>query len=244
MPGYGYYCTSDNVKTQIESPDDDGLYLVSMESGERELALTLRELSLKEEFYLEGYIHFVTHTQFSMDDRYVAFLHRCINKTDREVRRTRLVILDLQTKEIWISPTSGMVSHFIWTSRNEIIAYCSIGEVDGHYLFEGPEMKSSLRLAGNVLNSDGHQASHPVDPDMYITDTYPDRVRFSKIYLGSIQNADTRVLLDIKNPRKFRTPDFYRNWSCDLHPRWDRKGEYICFDSVHSGERSLCLMRI
>ena len=29
---------------------------------------------------------------------------------------------------------------------------------------------------------------------------------------------------------------------CDLHPRWDRKGEKICFDSVFEGKRRVYIV--
>jgi len=47
-------------------------------------------------------------------------------------------------------------------------------------------------------------------------------------------------LARLKAPKRFATTDPYKHWQCDLHPRWDRSGRVICFDSAFSGERALC----
>lgn len=41
-----------------------------------------------------------------------------------------------------------------------------------------------------------------------------------------------------------RSGSFVGGIKCDLHPRWDRKGKYVSFDSAHTGTRSLCTIAI
>ena len=81
------------------------------------------------------------------------------------------------------------------------------------------------------LISDGHPSFSP-DGTKVVTDTYPDRTRLSSIYC---MNGDT-----VKRIARVFTPFKYDNEvRCDLHPRWNRKGTEICFDSVFEGQRGL-----
>jgi hypothetical protein len=44
----------------------------------------------------------------------------------------------------------------------------------------------------------------------------------------------------LRSPRRFASKYPHRHWACDLHPRFDRQGRFLCFDSAHTGRRALC----
>jgi len=51
-------------------------------------------------------------------------------------------------------------------------------------------------------------------------------------------------LASVYSPKRYQTKDFKNHIACDLHPRVAPNGKYISFDSVKSGKRSLCIMKI
>lgn len=240
MPGYGYAIGDNETFDNEYSPENTGLYLIDLENNERKLLLSLKQLSeIQPENDMTGKYHFVTHTEFSPDGRYIAFLHRWYKGT---FQRTRLVVYDLQTNTINISPTSGMVSHYVWNVKNGIVAYCRMENVDSHVYFQDPSMRVWKRCGYPQLNSDGHH--HFMDEETFVVDTYPDKYRHIKLWKVSINTDEVTLLADVKSMKQFVNPDDYHNWKCDLHPRISNNGKLVCFDSSHIGKRCLCVMTI
>jgi glycosyltransferase involved in cell wall biosynthesis len=70
-----------------------------------------------------------------------------------------------------------------------------------------------------------------------VTDTYPDRARVAEIKLmdGTDEKKDdVRVIARVFAPFKYDN-----DTRCDLHPRWNHKGETVCFDSIFEGHRGV-----
>ena len=240
MPGYGYAIGDDEACLEEYAPSSTGLYLIDLQKNERRLLIDLKRLAaIQSEADMAGKYHFVTHTEFSPDGRYLAFLHRWYNGT---FQRTRLIVCDLQTNEFHVSPTTGMVSHYVWNARNGIVAYCRMEDIDSHVYFSGPDMREWKRCGYPKLNSDGHH--HFIDDDTFVVDTYPDKYRHMKLWKVSVTTDEVALLADVKSLKQFVNPDDDHNWKCDLHPRVSADGTLVCFDSTHTGRRSLCVMRI
>ena len=139
MPGYGYAIGDDEALLDKFAPNATGLYLVNLDTNQRELLVSLAQLAaLQPEESMTDTYHFVTHTEFSADGRYVAFLHRWYKGT---FKRTRLIVLDLESHQMYVSPTTGMVSHYVWNRQNAIVAYCRMEDIDSHVLFTDPTMR-------------------------------------------------------------------------------------------------------
>lgn len=241
MPGYGYDYEDGSYLDENESVHT-GLYLIDIEKNTRKSLFSLKELAaMNPTPNMKGARHFVTHTEFSKDNLYVAFMHRWIHD-DPEKRFSRLITCRLDGSELSISPTTDMVSHYVWDQKWGILAYCRINGIDGHYLFSDASMKKWRHIAP-VLNSDGHQSFVP-NTNLFITDTYPDGRRYAKLYLVNLENGDVQRIADLKSYKEFQSPNCYKNWACDLHPRVSPKGTYVTFDSVHTRHRALCIMKI
>jgi len=240
MPGYGYAIGDSESHTDEYATTETGLYLIDLEKNERSMLISLAQLQalLPQEGMADTY-HFVTHTEFSPDGRYVAFLHRWYKGT---FQRTRLVVCDLRTKEFFVSPTTGMVSHYVWNVQNGLVAYCQMEGIDSHVFFSNPTMKEWKRCGFPKLNSDGHH--HFIDADTFVVDTYPDRYRHIKLWKVSVSTDEVTLLADVKSLKAFVNPDDFHNWKCDMHPRVSSDGHLVCFDSTHTGQRSLCVMRL
>lgn len=241
MPGYGY-CFSDQPFFEENSSSHTGLFLIDIDKNLCRLIVSLETLAkIDPDETMKGAHHYVTHTEFSPNGNRIAFLHRWTYE-DPEKRYTRLVTCKLDGSDIYISPTSGMVSHFDWDNKHGILAYCQVDGVDGYFIFENHKMRKYKHVIVD-LNSDGHQFYVP-QTDYFITDTYPDKRRHAKLYLCNINSGKYRLIADLKSPKKFQSPTTYKHWACDLHPRVSPSGKFASFDSVHSGQRAFCVMKI
>ena len=241
MPGYGYIHEDESFLNQ-DTPDSTGLFLIDIENNSRELLISLKKLAnLDIESSMQNSIHYVTHTLFSPDNKYIAFLHRWI-KDDVTKRWSRLIVINIDNSRLFISPTNEMVSHFVWGKDNSILAYCRINNIDSHVIFKDQTMQDYQRVAYPTLNSDGHQSFG--NKDLFITDTYSDKRRYAKIFLVNKNNNSIQKIVEVKSYKKFQSKDAYKHWACDLHSRFNRRGDMVCFDSVHTGKRALCTMGI
>lgn len=240
MPGYGYLYGDADAMMDENISEKTGLFMIDLTTNQRRLLLSLRDLAnCQPEEEMKDTFHFVTHTEFSPDGCYVAFLHRWYRDT---FRRTRLVVYELASGKLTVSPTTGMVSHYHWNGENGIVAYCRMEGVDSHVYFSSPEMKEWKRCGYPTLNMDGHQ--HFIDNDWFLVDTYPDKRRHSKLFKVNRKTDEVVLLADVKSPKEFVAPDQDHWWKCDLHPRCSADGKWASFDSVHNGIRSLCVMRL
>lgn len=242
MPGYGYPY-QDNGFLDQNAPENSGIFIVNLQTNENRLLVSLSALAtdLKDNPDALESRHYVTHSMFSHDGRYLAFLHRW-TKDDIRDRTTRLVIHDLEDDRHFIVPTNGMVSHYVWNKGNQILAYCSIENTDSHFLINIPEVSISKNVAFSQLNSDGHQSF--ISNSKFVVDTYPDRFRMAKIYSVDIESGTVDLILSVYSPQQYQTKDFKNHIACDLHPRVSPDGKYVSFDSVRSGKRSICFLEL
>mgnify|MGYP003672777353 CR=1 FL=1 len=244
MPGYGYHNYAEDGHCNDEKiPGSTGLFLGHLKTGKKELLISLKELAQIGKLApgYENCFHYITHTLFSSDDRYISFLHRWVDEFDTYNRHSRLLSYDRQEKKWYVAPTNDMVSHYVWNDANQIIAYCRIGAVDSHVLFKEPTLQEYQVVAYPRLNSDGHQSF--IGKSSFVTDTYPDRHRMAKLYAVDIPTNGVELLASLKSFKKFQSKAG-RHWCCDFHPRMNHKGDVVCFDSVHTGNRALCVMKI
>lgn len=243
MPGYGYPYL-DNGQIDEEAPQNNGLFLVDLNSKQTKLLVSLSELAkLESDSYPSGFLHFVTHTEFSKDGRFISFLYRKIPTQGNYMKRyTKLMIYDLAEAKLITLPTQNSGSHYIWNHKNQLIASCIINGKSCHVLYDMNDIENYKIIAGNKLNSDGHQSF--ITDSSFVTDTYPDRYRMAKIYKTDINTQKVELLVCIYSPKKFQTKDFKCHIACDLHPRVSPSGKYICFDSPRTGKRGLYVMSL
>src|SRR5699024_460780 len=139
-----------------KAPENSGFYLIDIEQNKRELVVNLQELyqiSQEKEKAKEGF-HYITHSLFSPDGKYVSFMHRWVEKENTNKRFSQFVIYNLQEKNYQILPLGLMLSHYDWNSHNEIIAYCRFKGVDCHALLHVEDFSKSKQVAYPQLNSD------------------------------------------------------------------------------------------
>lgn len=125
---------------------------------------------------------------------------------------------------------------------------------------EKPEIKP---VAQGIINSDGHPMFSPINRNLIICDTYPDKEESRYLFLYNFENnkrinigyfkrllelpdislnnkytqgVDKRIL-NLMSPELF---SYTRSGlHCDLHPRWNCDGTMVAFDSIHEGTRQI-----
>ena len=236
FPGYGYLHGTDS-EADIPMPDH-GISLVNIKLNSVRKLFSVKDIAgfSPEPGMKEGF-HFLTHCLFSPAGNRFLFLHRWI--VNMNYVHTRLFSCDVHVGNLHLFPAKEMVSHISWQDEHHVLAYCRTGNrKDAYVLFE--DMSDQFRVIGSKdFTSDGHPSFMENNDRWFITDTYPDRFRRS-----------TLILYDLKHEKRynlgyFRQPaGFTETVRCDLHPRWNRQGTMICFDSAHTGKRSLCTMNL
>ncbi len=243
MPGYGYAVSDDN--NEEEAPDDSGLFVIDLSTNSRKLCVSLKDLANNiGKSYNKGYTHFVTHSEFSHDGKYISFLYRAVpmGQEGLDMHKTWIVIYDMENETFTHLPTQESGSHYVWNSKNQIIASCVLDNKSCHVLYDINNVNDYKIVAGNVLNSDGHQSF--VTDAKFITDTYPDRRRMAKLYIADINTSETEQIANVYSPKKFQTKDVNCHIACDLHPRVSHSKRYVSFDSPRTGARALYIMEL
>jgi Tol biopolymer transport system component len=83
---------------------------------------------------------------------------------------------------------------------------------------------------------DGH-CSYSPDRQHMLYDSYPDADGYRHLYVYSLKNKRGVTLGSY-----YSLPDIEGDIRCDLHPRWNRAGTHISFDSIHEGKRHVYAM--
>jgi hypothetical protein len=240
MPGYGYIQRGYEPQLEDKRPERSGLYLINLETGKKCELLNIAEIaSFKPEPDSDEAWHYISHALFCPSNYRIAFLHRWVPK-DTRARRSRMFTCDTHGKNWHLFQTREMVSHLGWRNNNQIVAYCRLQDGrDRYVLFKDQKPGPGEILGEKLFNSDGHPSFSP-DGRWMLTDTYPDRTRRSYLILFDTLTNRRHNLAYLHSSSRFASKHPHRHWSCDLHPRFDRLGRYICFDSVYTGKRALC----
>ena len=240
-PGYGYSCLTD--RTEREShPEDDGVFRVDLQSGERTLLYSLQrladlnrtELSLGglpevEELFDEK-IHYINHISISPDAEHFIFFH-IMTKNDPKNWETCLYVSDSEGKELRMLENRDRVSHYTWIDSSRIMV--TLRKTDGteyyaqYDIYDG--RKQTIDIRG--LDRDGHPSALEPGQD-YITDTYPQKGGFQYLRFFRLSGSNSR-----------RVARFYHDYRlrgekrCDLHPSVENTGTFFSIDTTCIGGR-------
>lgn len=233
---YGYGGDGQKAQMDIPFPNNDGLFVLNLETGEAELIVSLADIqSIVPSLPPEGREYF-NHTLFSRDGKKIFWLARAIPE-----RNTMSLVVDRSGKNlIRCFPDGWGGSHYDWLNGEELMVSSAYqGKQYSHVLFT-PGKDNYRRLGNGLLDYDGHGTFSP-DGKWMITDTYPhgSKLREQKIYL---MDMETQAVLPID---KFVEPEEFKgHWRCDIHPRWSSSGRLLGFNSTHTGSRQAYIYRM
>ena len=235
-PDYGYF--NRNI-TWDDMPDNsnDGIWYIDLEKNESKLIITLAALSnFRPSDTMKGARHKVNHIDIAPDGMRFMFLHRWIGPAGRFMR---LLTADcINGGNLFYLTGEQMVSHNCWWGSKDIISFCRMADGRNRYVhFE--DLHGFVGIIGDKdFCLDGHP-SVSSDGTWMLTDDYPDKSRFSRLYLYDKKNKKKLLL------GKFFQPLIYNGEKrIDLHPKWCAVGRQIAFESGHKGKRTLYILNI
>ncbi|MBR4206020.1 MAG: hypothetical protein IKQ92_11125 [Clostridia bacterium] len=240
-PGYGYAGVPDPWKGS-NAPEDDGVYLTDVETGETRLIIDYKRI--RREFpgppYSDGKL-LVNHITFSpAGDRFL-FLLRNFPAPDqpRWGWKTMLVVSDLEGN---MKKLTGYCfnSHYHWKNGREILIVSSFGPEEGGYALwlVDSETGQGTRLPEPNPDYDIHCLYSP-NRRWILGDSYPGSSRGPTRSLWLI-DTERRVMTE---PVRVETVmPAVKDIRCDLHARWSPSGRLVSFDSTHTGRRTSVLV--
>lgn len=239
--GYAYYNGVDPEEGTL-IPSESGLSIMNTDTGDHTNLFSVADLAaIEPEPSMQGAFHYFSHAQFSPDGSRFKFFHRWTIDDNSQV--TRMITADIDGSNVHIINTSGMVSHVAWRDNSSLVAYARRSEFGDAY-YEFTDNTNDAKIIGpKQFSSDGHPAFGP-DKRWMLTDTYADRFRRRFLSLFDMDKNERYDIAMFYSPQKFAGVSIADHLQCDFHPRWDRSGEQICFDSAHTGTRSLCTLKL
>ena len=233
-PGYGYYNVSEETKG-VALPDATAVWKIDLTTGDVKPFLSYKDFATfqpRPEMQEAGSVHKVNHLMLSPSGERCMVLYRWFVG---ERKYTRLVTFDTADgKNMYVLSDDDMVSHCFWKDDEHILAFENKKDGGpGYYLMKDKTQEYSH--CWPQLSNDGHPSYSP-DRSLIVTDTYPDRARIAEVKLmdGDETKPDVKVIARVFAPFKYDN-----DTRCDLHPRWNHKGDKICLDSVFEGHRGL-----
>lgn len=236
-PGYGYVSLPD-TQPDIDAPENDGVYLVDMITGKAKLIISYKDC-LKCCKTLDNQKLLVNHITFNIDSSRFLFLLRNFSNGENEMLTT-MITSDLDgNMEVLLENT--YISHYFWHSEKEILVHCRPKDHDGLFIIEdftahAVELKSEWFVDdihcisspdGKYIIGDGYQSR----PDLF----RPMRDLYRPLFIYNPATERTEFLLKAESviPK-------INDIRCDLHARWNRKGNKISFDTTDRGFREIC----
>ena len=236
-PDYGYGGEGQDSRESDSFPKDDGLRLVNLETGESEIIISIEQLKNLVPVLEKESILYFNHVLFSREGTKIFWLARALpipwkNTTAFTVNRDGT---NLQK----CFPNGWNGSHYDWLNDNELMITSEFDAKQYAHILFTVGKNDYKRLGKGILDYDGHGTfSH--DGKWMITDTYPrDGLHEQKIYLMDMK---TEAVLSLG---RFVQPEEYKGgWRCDIHCRWSPSGNFIGFNSTHSGKRQAYVMKL
>lgn len=240
---HGYaYANGEDPEADRLLPREDGIWIVDANTGESNRLFTVEQIAqIEPHESMSGAFHYFSHCQVSPSGARFKFFHRWT--TDANRNWTRMFTADVRGGNLHLIGTSGMVSHVCWRGPEHLVAYARTSRFgDAYYEFD--DRSDAFRVIGaDSFSSDGHP-SMSNDGRWMLTDTYADRFRRRFLVLFDTKESTRYNIAMFYSPKAFAGSSIAEHLQCDFHPRWSRANHAVCFDSAHTGTRSLCVMQL
>jgi Tol biopolymer transport system component len=238
-PGYGYSGRSDPY-AEISHPDNDGIFIIDTENKSSRLILNypaIRDFVTEQRGKAgrETKKLVINHINFSPDGERLVFICRDFPGEDGNWGNAFFTV-NTDGSGLYCLSDFGLVSHYIWRDPAGILAYAD-GHGDDWGLFLYSDRSSeAVEIDSAFFTSDGHCSYSPCG--RYILyDSYPHDDGHRYLFIYDLEEKRGHTLGAF-----YSDPHAVSDWRCDLHPRWNRDGSCITFDSTHEGFRAVYLI--
>jgi len=226
-PDYGYF---NRKKLYLPEDKEDGIWKIDLFTNKIDLIISLEQLKqIKYTNTMDAAEHKINHIDINPSGNRFIFLHRWIGPKGRF---TRLISANSNGSDIYILNGDKMTSHSCWLNEEEILSFCEYNGKIGYFKFIDKKKSVSL-FSEQFPLSDGHPSISP-NGKYIITDTYPDKSRFSSLYLYNVKKDKLYLLGKFYQPLRYD-----KEIRIDLHPKWGKDSRTIYFESGHEYYRKL-----
>lgn len=234
-PGYGYNLISDPHKDNI-APAEDGVFLYDLSNGQGKLLVNLKELANLVP-HIKNVDHYINHASFSPAGKWITFFH-IWRFRDTGKRGIILYGYNRKDKKLFVIEKERLPSHFCWQNENTMMV--TNMDIMGNWQYSLYNLSTGNRLDLNIgLKQDGHPMFKPGSQSIFVTDTYPDKRRDQHLLIVDLKKGEIKEIDALYSPYTFSG-----SVRCDLHPRWDRLGRYICVDFVSNYRRNMKVYKL
>ena len=149
---------------------------------------------------------------------------------------TSMIVGDLSGKIRTVVKRS-YVSHYFWTSPNEIMAHATVEEGKKSLYIFNTDDGSYRELAKGYIEGGEYDIHCSLSPDgkYVIGDGYP-RDGYRSLVAIEWATSKSKTLLRALSP----TPPLH-DIRCDLHARFILGGSYISYDTTENGKREIAV---
>ncbi len=230
--GYGYSNLVELTANE-KVPDKPCIWHINIETNETKSVVKYTDFAnFENRPEMDGAEHKINHIMLNPSGDRFMVLHRWLNGMQKY---TRLVTANIDGSGLFNLSDDNMTSHCYWKSDIEVLAYAHKKNTGNGYYLMKDKTKEYIHM-WPALISDGHPSYSP-DGSLVVTDTYPNRSRIASVYV--IKNGNIKTAAKVFAPFKYDN-----DLRSDLHPRWNRSGDKICFDSVFEGKRGLYVVGV
>lgn len=226
------FCGVNDAWPDDPAPAADGLFRLDLGSGKVELIVSHADMApFRARDAVEG-LYYFTHPAVNADGTRLLFWYR--RASAKGGWRSSAYVAEADGRDIRLLAADN--SHTVWLGRDRILAWLSRGsEGPGFYLFT--DRCENLGVVGRgALNANGHALYSP-DGRRLLTDRPLNRNHERTLVVA---DPGRRRSYDIGRFAEMR--DLSGPLRCDLHARWSRSGQSVCFDSTHAGSRQMYMV--
>jgi hypothetical protein len=259
-PGYGYP-PGDRLPRERWAPEDDGIWHIDLVTGASVLVLSLAALQAFEcDDRSRDNANYVNHAVFNTDGSRLCFFHLWNSPYWVYQHTMRWCTMGPDGRDLRVLDRYSLASHFAWRNPHEILGWAfwahdgrafttpyerwyeyedPSGPVRGAYWLLNDQTGEATVFAPGLLPHDGHLSWSP-NGRWLVTDEYsilPGNDGWSPLLLYDVDNARRYEI------GRFREP-LADELRCDLHARWSRNGNQICFDSADDGTRQVYVVDV
>ena len=231
-PGYGYAGIPDPYAGE-NAPDDDGVFLVNLNTHESRQIISYRRLAamIPDDCAADQYKLVVNHITFNPSGNRFIFLLRNFTTPDTPWR-TMLLSSDLNG---CVEAVTGFCfhSHYHWKNDRQLLIESDYLGRRGLHLFTDADGRADFIDIPGLNETDIHCLYTP-DRKLILGDTYPNADQYRPLYLYDTVRKSASVLAEV-----YSHPVANGDYRCDLHARWSPDGNLISFDTTHNGRREI-----
>jgi hypothetical protein len=229
--GYGYAGVSD-PGADVTHPADDGVFRVDLATGESRLLLSYAEMrDLLPEMAAHKIV--VNHITVNPDGSGYLMLVRDFRE-GTIAWGTAFLTADLDGGAPRVLAGNHMVSHYHWRDPEHIVTFAGLVRAQDRLYLVDARTGAWEMLDPDFFTFDGH-CSYSPDRNWLLYDSYPFHDKHRHLYLYDLRRGQAFELAAFLDDHPWSLTDI----RCDLHPRWDRTGRAISFDSTHEGFRAV-----